>query len=184
MPAFNTSDTPIAQDNYRSIATHSRTPRPDAAVVGYRAGDASDWMAQPPDRTQTAIDTLAQRTAQVESATAKPAHHGQLTGLDADDHPQYLLASGDRPATGNIAIVGNLDVEGAASMASARVTGVAPGQPGSVTLTASTQPLQLGDGAKLGAIPGTGGGPPVNPHMAGWLRIYVGETLAAVPYWM
>src|SRR5437773_11126409 len=40
--------------------------------------------------------------------------HGALTGLGDDDHPPYLLVSGPRPLTGNLA-VGTHDVPGLAA---------------------------------------------------------------------
>lgn len=35
-------------------------------------------------------------------STTGAAHHGDLLGLDNDDHPQYLLANGTRAMTGNL----------------------------------------------------------------------------------
>ncbi|MDQ3181412.1 MAG: hypothetical protein M3Q33_12930, partial [Acidobacteriota bacterium] len=34
--------------------------------------------------------------------------HGELTGLEDDDHPQYFLADGSRALTGNLNAGGNL----------------------------------------------------------------------------
>ncbi|MGB0717600.1 MAG: hypothetical protein ACPGXK_17105 [Phycisphaerae bacterium] len=104
--------------------------------------------------------------------------HGELSGLLADDHPQYL------PTDGSRAMSGDLTTDGVASMQAVRVNGVTPGLPNTITLTNNTQTLQQGNGAKLGAIPGPGGGSPTKTHMAGWLRLYVGDTLAAIPYWI
>jgi len=39
--------------------------------------------------------------------TSSAPAHGELSGLDADDHPQYLLADGTRALTGALSMAGN-----------------------------------------------------------------------------
>ncbi|MHC5110223.1 MAG: hypothetical protein ACYTHJ_10135 [Planctomycetota bacterium] len=180
MPNFVTTDHPIAQDNYQLVSRSSTTPRPDAAVVGFAPATVAEWVTgSTPQYANHALDQLASRVSANESALESGiADHGALTGLKDDDHPQYLRSDGTRDVQGNLQVSGFVNASGL------RVSDVVGGVAGSVTLSNSVQPIQLGIGAKMGAIPGSGSGPPFSSPMAGWLRLYIDETIAAVPYWV
>jgi hypothetical protein len=57
------------------------TPPADGMVLTHRAGQ---WLPEEPGAGGDGV-----------------TDHGALTGLEDDDHPQYLLADGNRPLTGN-----------------------------------------------------------------------------------
>ena len=49
---------------------------------------------------------------QVAATVGSPGDHGALTGLGDDDHAQYLLASGTRTLTGNMAVTPGVTIDG------------------------------------------------------------------------
>ncbi|MFQ5463593.1 MAG: hypothetical protein ACE5E5_13335 [Phycisphaerae bacterium] len=108
MPRFNTTDVPIAQDNYGLVATTSQDPRYDACVLGFEPGTLTDWNGDTdPGHLDAAVDQLADRVDNNENALAGLSNdHGSLGGLADDDHTQYLLADGTRAVVGDMLVAG------------------------------------------------------------------------------
>lgn len=98
MPSFDTTDDPIAHDNYPLVSSGSDGVRVDSSVVGYAPGDVTDWDGEvDPGHVDAALDQLAKRVDDNENTLSLLTDdHGELTGLEDDDHPQYLTeARGD-----------------------------------------------------------------------------------------
>lgn len=98
MPRFDTTDDPIAHDNYPLVSSSSDDARVDSSVVGYTPDVLTDWDGDAdPGDVDAALDQLAERVDDNENALSSLTDdHGELQGLADDDHTQYVLADGTR----------------------------------------------------------------------------------------
>ncbi len=82
------------------------------SLVGEAVDDRVAALIQDsPGITWTYNDPAGTLTPVIDSSVLTP-EHGNLTSLDADDHPQYLLVDGSRPMSGDLTIGGDLTVSG------------------------------------------------------------------------
>ena len=88
-------------------------PNPSEARLQGRAVSSTA-----PTNGQTLVFDVSTNSWRPSTPTTGVSVHAQLTGLNADDHQQYLLANGTRPLSGNLSAGGN-KVTGLAAGASA-----------------------------------------------------------------
>ncbi|HUT90491.1 MAG TPA: hypothetical protein VMY37_13400, partial [Thermoguttaceae bacterium] len=98
MPRFDTTDHPIAHDNYALTSSKSDDVRVDSSVVGYSPDIPGHWEDEADSgHVDASLDQLAKRIHDNEDTLGSLTNdHGGLLGLADDDHPQYLLADGTR----------------------------------------------------------------------------------------